>query len=52
MHIFKFNLKLSISKNIVYFACQFFTNFAKTNVNSGLVAVLNCFKSLPRIHWY
>lgn len=52
MHIFKFNLKLSMLKNLAYFTHQFFTNLAKTNAKASLAYGLNYFKTLPETHKY
>ena len=43
IYTFEFDLELLISKNFIYFTCQFLINFVKTNTNTNLVTSLNKF---------
>lgn len=52
IYIFKFNFALLVSKNFVYFACQFLTNFAKINNNASLAIGLNWLNTSFKIHRY
>lgn len=52
MHIFKFNFKLFVLKNLIYLAYQIFTNFIETNANAGLATGMNYLKLLLEMYKY